>query len=56
MVIKTNNNLTKEFVDAITDFVRDILPVDNLAPGSYYEVQKFVVGFCLLYQVIDVHR
>ncbi|WZY94934.1 hypothetical protein YC2023_067263 [Brassica napus] len=31
-----------------------ILPEDNLAPGSYYEVQKLVAGLQLPYEVIYV--
>ena len=54
MAIKTDYNLAEECVDAIADFVRDVLPEDNLAPGSYYEVQKLVDGLGLPYQVIDV--
>ncbi|XP_013624193.1 PREDICTED: uncharacterized protein LOC106330231 [Brassica oleracea var. oleracea] len=54
MTLKTDYNLAEECVDAIVDFVRDVLPEDNLAPGSYYEVQKLVVGLGLPYQVIDV--
>lgn len=54
MGIKIDYNLAEECVDAITDFVRDVLPEDNLAPGSYYEVQKLVAGLGLPYQVIDV--
>ena len=41
-------------MDAIVDFVRGILPKDNFAPGSYYEVQKLVDYLCLQYQVIYV--
>ena len=54
MGIKTDYNLAEECVDAITDFVKGILPEDNLAPGSYYEVQKLVAGLQLPYEVIDV--
>ncbi|WZY87210.1 hypothetical protein YC2023_033594 [Brassica napus] len=54
MTLKTDYNLAEECVDAIADFVRDVLPEDNLAPGSYYEVQKLVAGLGLPYQVIDV--
>ena len=54
MSIKTNYSLVEECVDVIDDFVRGILPENNLAPGSYFEVQKLVVGLGLLYQVIDV--
>ena len=52
MGIKTDYNLAEKYVDAIADFVKGVLPEDNLAPGSYYEVQKLVVGLCLPYQVI----
>ncbi|XP_033146851.1 uncharacterized protein LOC117133895 [Brassica rapa] len=54
MGIKTDYNLAEECMDAITDFVKGILPEDNLAPGSYYEVQKLVAGLQLPYEVIDV--
>ena len=54
MSIKTDYNLAEECMDAITDFVKGILPEDNLAPGSYYEVQKLVAGHQLPYEVIDV--
>lgn len=54
MTIKTDYNLAEDCVDAIADFVRDILPEDNLSPASYYEVQKLVAGLGLPYQVIDV--
>ena len=54
MSIKTNYSLVEERVDVIDDFVRGILPQNNLAPRSYFEVQKLVVGLGLLYQVIDV--
>ena len=54
MALKTDYNLPEECVDAIEDFVRDVLPKDNLAPGSYYEVQKLVPGIGLPYQVIDI--
>jgi len=52
MGIKTDYNLAEECVDAIADFVKGVLPEDNLAPD--YEVQKLVAGLCLPYQVIDV--
>jgi len=54
MGIKTEYHLSEDFVDAITDFVKDLLPEDNLAPGTYYEVQKLVAGLGLPYLVIDV--
>ncbi|WZZ75342.1 hypothetical protein YC2023_086712 [Brassica napus] len=54
MGIKTDYNLAEDCVDAIADFVKGILPEDNVASGSYYEVQKLVAGFGLSYQVIDV--
>ena len=54
MGIKKDYNLAEDCVDAIADFVKDILPEDNVAPGSYYEVQKLVAGLGLSYQVIDV--
>ena len=54
MGIKTDYNLSEDCVNAITDFVKDLLPEDNLASGTYYEVQKLVAGLGLLYQVIDV--
>jgi len=54
MGIKTDYNLSEDCVDAITDFVKDLSPEDNLAPGTYYEVQKLVAGLGLPYQVIDV--
>ncbi|XP_056864276.1 uncharacterized protein LOC130511354 [Raphanus sativus] len=54
MGIKTDYNLAEECMDAITDFVKGILPEDNVAPGSYYEVQKLVAGLQLPYEVIDV--
>ena len=54
MTLKTDYNLAEECVDAIADFVRDVLHEDNLASGSYYEVQKLVAGLGLPYQVIDV--
>ena len=56
MGIKTDYNLAEDCVDAIADFVKGILPEDNVAPGSYYEVQKLVAGLGLSYQVIDVCR
>ncbi|XP_056864315.1 uncharacterized protein LOC130511377 [Raphanus sativus] len=54
MGIKTDYNLAEDCVDAIANFVKGILPEDNVAPGSYYEVQKLVAGVGLSYQVIDV--
>ncbi|XP_033148227.1 uncharacterized protein LOC103868691 isoform X1 [Brassica rapa] len=54
MGIKTYYNLAEECVDAIADFVKGVLPEDNLAPGSYYEVQKLVAGLNFPYEVIDV--
>ncbi|XP_024009926.1 uncharacterized protein LOC112085133 [Eutrema salsugineum] len=54
MGIKTNFNLSEECVDAIADFVKDILPENNLAPASYYEIEKLVCGLGLPYQMIDV--
>ena len=54
MGLKTDFNLSEECVDAIADFVKDILPEDNLAPASYYEVEKLVAGLGLPYQMIDV--
>ena len=54
MGIKIYYNLAEECVDAIADFVIGVLPEDNLAPGSYYEAQKIVVGLNLPYEVIDV--
>ena len=44
MAIKTDYNLAEECVDALAEFVRVVLPEDNLALGSYYEVHKLVVG------------
>ena len=49
MALKTDYNLPEECVDAIVYLVRDVLPEDNLAPGSYYEVQKLVDGLGLPY-------
>lgn len=46
MGIKTNYNLAEEYVDAIADFVRGVLPEDNRAP-IYYEVQKLVADLSL---------
>ena len=54
MGIKTYYNLAEECVDAIADFVRGVMQEDNIASGSYYEVQKIVAGFNLPYEVIDV--
>ena len=54
MGIKTFYNLVKEYVDAIADFVKGVLPEDNLAPDSYYKIQKLVAGLCLPYQVKNV--
>ncbi|XP_024013103.1 uncharacterized protein LOC112087314 [Eutrema salsugineum] len=54
MGIKTDFNLSEECVDAIADFVKDILPENNLAPASYYEIEKLVRGLGLPYQMIDV--
>ena len=54
MGIKTDYNLAEECMDAIVDFVRGVMQEDNIAPGSYYEVQKIVAGFNLPYEVIDV--
>ncbi|KAL0668456.1 hypothetical protein Bca4012_031160 [Brassica carinata] len=54
MGIKTYYNLAEDGVDAIADFVKGILPEDNVAPGSYYEVQKLVAGLGLSCRVIDV--
>ncbi|XP_056858427.1 uncharacterized protein LOC130507800, partial [Raphanus sativus] len=56
MSIKSDYNLAEDCVDAIADFVKGVLPEDNVAPGSYYEVQKLVAGLGLSYQVIDVCR
>lgn len=46
MGIKTNYNLAEEYVDAIADFVRGVLPEDNRVP-IYYEVQKLVADLSL---------
>ena len=54
MNIKTEYNLSEDCVDAIADFVKDLLPEPNLAPGSYYEIQKLVSSLGLPYQMIDV--
>ncbi|CAG7863763.1 unnamed protein product [Brassica rapa] len=54
MGIKTYYNLAEEYVDAIADFVKGVLPEDNLAPDSYYEIQKLVTGLNLPYEVIYV--
>ncbi|RID62779.1 hypothetical protein BRARA_E01827 [Brassica rapa] len=50
MGIKTDYNLAEDCVDAIADYVKGILPEDNVAPGSYYDVQKIVAGLGLSYQ------
>ncbi|XP_013607775.1 PREDICTED: uncharacterized protein LOC106314453 [Brassica oleracea var. oleracea] len=52
MSIKTDYNLSEDCVDAIADFVKDILPEDNLSPATYYEIH--VSGLGLPYQMIDV--
>lgn len=54
MVLKTDYNLPEECVDAIADFVRDVLPENNFAPCSYYEVPKLVADLGLPYQVKDI--
>jgi len=54
MEIKTELNLADGCVDAITDFMKEILLEHNLSPASYYEVQKLIAGLGLRYQVIDV--
>lgn len=56
MSIKTEWNLAEECVDAIADFAKDYMPEENLAPGSYYEIQKMVSGLGLPYEMIDVCR
>ncbi|XP_010495482.1 PREDICTED: uncharacterized protein LOC104772581 [Camelina sativa] len=50
MGTKTDWNLSEGCVDAITDFVKEILPENNLSPASYYEVHKLVAGLGLPYQ------
>ncbi|XP_024011293.1 uncharacterized protein LOC112086555 [Eutrema salsugineum] len=54
MNIKTDHNLSEDCVDAIADLVKDLLPEDNLAPASYYAIEKLVSGLGLPYQMIDV--
>ncbi|XP_024010229.1 uncharacterized protein LOC112085259 [Eutrema salsugineum] len=54
MTIKMDFNLAEDCVDAIADFVKDILPEDNISPVSYYEIQKLVSGLGLPYEMIDV--
>ncbi|XP_024014993.1 uncharacterized protein LOC112088874 [Eutrema salsugineum] len=54
MNIKTEYNLSEDCVDVIADFVKDILPEDNLAPASYYAIENLVSGLGLPYQMIDV--
>ncbi|KAL1213937.1 hypothetical protein V5N11_002512 [Cardamine amara subsp. amara] len=54
MNIKMEHNLSEECVDAFADFVKDILPEENLSPASYYEIEKLVSGLGLPYQMIDV--
>ena len=56
MRIKTNFNLTEDCVDAFADMFYDYLPEGNLAPRSYYAIQKLVAGLGLPYQIIDVCR
>lgn len=56
MSIKTEWNLAEDCVDAIADFAKDYMPADNLAPGSFYEIQKLVSGLRLTYEMIDVCR
>ena len=56
MSIKTEWNLAEDCVDAIADFAKDYMPADNLAPGSFYEIQKLVSGLGLPYEMIDVCR
>ncbi|KAL1222999.1 hypothetical protein V5N11_019494 [Cardamine amara subsp. amara] len=54
--IKIDFNLSEDCVDAIADFFCDYLPKENLAPHSYYAIQKLVSGLGLPYQMIDVCR
>ncbi|XP_010473884.1 PREDICTED: uncharacterized protein LOC104753311 [Camelina sativa] len=54
MNIKTDYNLAENCVDAWADFVKDILPEDNISPASYNEIEKLVSGLGLPYQMIDV--
>ena len=54
MNIKTEYNLLEDCVDAIADFVKDLLPEPNLAPGTYYKIQKLVSSLGLSFQMIDV--
>lgn len=55
MSIKPDYNLREDCVDAITDFVKDILSGNNLSPNTYYEIRKLVSGLGLLYQIIYVY-
>lgn len=51
---KTEYNLSEDCVDAIADFVNNLLSEPNLAPGSYYEIQNLVSSLRLPFQMIDV--
>ena len=46
--------MSEDCVDAWADFVKEILPEDNISPGSYVENEKLVSGLGLPYQMIDV--
>ncbi|XP_023638874.1 uncharacterized protein LOC111830621 [Capsella rubella] len=54
MNIKTDYNLPEDCVDAWADFIKEILPEDNISPASYTEFEKLVAGLGLPYQMIDV--
>ena len=56
MGIKTDFNLSEDCIDAFADLFYDYLPEGNLAPRSYYAIQKLVAGLRLPYQMIDVCR
>ncbi|XP_020878682.1 uncharacterized protein LOC110227712 isoform X2 [Arabidopsis lyrata subsp. lyrata] len=54
MNIKTDNNLSEVCMDSWAELISEILPEDNLAAESYYEIQKLVSSLGLPSEMIDV--
>uniref|UniRef100_A0A1J3HIY2 Transposase-associated domain-containing protein n=1 Tax=Noccaea caerulescens TaxID=107243 RepID=A0A1J3HIY2_NOCCA len=54
MTLKTDGNISQFIMDGWADLIKDILPDDNVAADSYYEIQKLVFSLGLPSQMIDV--
>jgi len=49
MNIKTDNNLSEICMDSWVELINDILPEDNLAPESYYEMIDVCIDNCMIF-------